>query len=683
MRVLCLSCVPVLVLSSALAPAAAQDVAGQRVPYPAAYFAPFHPNTAYDMILRVPGFIYSPGDPTQRGLTEAAGNVVVDGRRLADKDFTLDQVLQHIPADQVVRIEVLRGSSTGLDMLGQPVVANVIRRDGRGSFGAITIGNGVYADGRITPSATIEATRALPGGRSLSATASISRYVEVDKGDGGRTRTDAAGTVIERAKVKAKAGGTTGYAQTALETPAAGGHLRLDASFTRTSYSDRQRDTTSGSPPVTSIYEERLDGPAGGKASAEAGVHYSRNLGPRTTSETTLLLRRGWQDYSSLLASPGSVLAFAETDRTQEEIVRTKIHYQAKKKVALDLSLEAAANRLATSSAVTFNLSTVPLPDAVAIVKERRIDGGVDIVWNLSSSFELTAGMHAEKSLVTVRSDQGEEEDFTFLKPVLRLSFVPAKRQQIRLRVEREARQLAFTDFIASASLDKGSLSATSSRIAPQRDWIAEFAYELATRSGAALTVTLDHLWLNDVVDWVPLSDDAGDAASVDTRGNIGGGSERKVVVTGTAPLGGLGIHRATATLSATYDHARVIDPVNHLSRQISGLKAFVLSASVQQDLPKQHLTWGMSVDGPWQTTTYRFNTVDHERANTEIDMFADYHPRANLSVRLDVKDIGRRGYGRTIDTYSGLRIPGRFLYADNRRLRSGPSASLSVRKQF
>lgn len=681
MRHACLVCLSAFTL---LPPAArAQDVDGQQMSYPANYFAPFHPNTAYDMILRVPGFTYVPGDPNQRGITQAAGNVVVDGRRLADKDFTLDQLLQHIPADQVLKIEVLRGSSGGLDMLGQPVVANVIRRKAGGNSGAITLGNGVYADGRITPSATLEATHALPGGRSLSATVSVSRYVETDKGDGSRTRTGPAGDVLEQAHVTAKAGGTTGYAQAALESPVAGGQLRLDGSFTRTSYHDRQRDTVRGPASFTSIYNEDLGGPAGGKVSAEAGAHYNRNFGPETSTETTLLLRRGWQDYSSLLASSGSALAFNETDRTQEDVLRTKLHHRASKKLAIDLSVEAAANRLATASGITYNQLPVALPDAAATVTERRVEGGADLVWSPGPALELTGGLHAEVSSVTVRSDVTTRENFTFLKPVLRLSLVPAKRQQIRLRVEHEVRQLAFTDFIASASLDKGSLSTTSSVIAPQRDWVAEIAYELRTKGGTALTVTLDHLWLQDVVDWVPVFDSAGDAPSLDTRGNIGAGQENRVAITGTAPLGGLGIPRATATLSATYDRANVLDPVTGLPRQISDLKTFVLSASLQQDLPKQHITWGLSLNGPWRTTSYRFDTVDHERAGAEMGLFLDYHPRANLSIRIDVKDVTQRGYGRTIDTYSGLRTPDRFLYADDRSLRSGPSASISARKQF
>lgn len=263
---------------------------------------------------------------------------------------------------------------------------------------------------------------------------------------------------------------------------------------------------------------------------------------------------------------------------------------------------------------------------------------------------------------LTVRSDLSEKERFAFLKPLVRL---------------------AFTDFVASAALDKGSVSASTSRIAPQRDWLVEQAYDASTKGGSAFTLALSRLWLRDVVDWVPVCDDSGKAVSFDARGNIGVGTEQKVVFTGTAPLHGLRIPRTTATVTATYDRARVSDPVTHMRRQISKQKTFVVSASLQQDLPRQHLTWGLSLNGPWRNTSYRFDTVDHERAGTELNLFADYHPRTNVSLRLDIKDMLRRGYGRVVETYSGLRTPDKLRFADDRKLMSGPSAMITARRQF
>src|SRR5262249_55956118 len=92
--------------------------------YAASYFADARPNTAADMIDRLPGFTLSTGAQV-RGYAGAAGNVVIDGERPATKQDDLQIVLRRIPAAQVDRIDVIRGGAPGIDMQGQTVLANV------------------------------------------------------------------------------------------------------------------------------------------------------------------------------------------------------------------------------------------------------------------------------------------------------------------------------------------------------------------------------------------------------------------------------------------------------------------------------------------------------------------------------------------------------------------------------
>src|SRR5689334_23328855 len=61
--------------------------------YNAAFFASQRPKTALDMVNWIPGFTFSAGDVSVRGFSGAAGNVLIDGERPADKRFALDQLL--------------------------------------------------------------------------------------------------------------------------------------------------------------------------------------------------------------------------------------------------------------------------------------------------------------------------------------------------------------------------------------------------------------------------------------------------------------------------------------------------------------------------------------------------------------------------------------------------------------
>jgi hypothetical protein len=97
------------------------------ISYTPADFADARPNTALEMINRIPGFSFDGGDNV-RGFAGAAGNVLIDGQRPTIKTDSLSDTLSRITIDQVERIDLIRGGASGIDMQGRTVVANVIRK---------------------------------------------------------------------------------------------------------------------------------------------------------------------------------------------------------------------------------------------------------------------------------------------------------------------------------------------------------------------------------------------------------------------------------------------------------------------------------------------------------------------------------------------------------------------------
>src|SRR5688572_29501428 len=122
----------------ATAPAHAQVTdtrPAQRVSYDAAFFAAFAPRNALDMIRQTPGFAFEDNEEEsqRRGFAGAVGNVLIDGERLSAKSQSLTDVLQRIPAADVLRIEILRGAEVAGDASGAAVIANIIRTRSAGS----------------------------------------------------------------------------------------------------------------------------------------------------------------------------------------------------------------------------------------------------------------------------------------------------------------------------------------------------------------------------------------------------------------------------------------------------------------------------------------------------------------------------------------------------------------------
>jgi outer membrane cobalamin receptor len=81
------------------------------------FFADQRPNTALDMVNRLPGFSVQDGDGS-RGFEGAVGNILINGSRPASKNDTGSSVLSRTLVPQVERIELIRGGAPGIDMQG-------------------------------------------------------------------------------------------------------------------------------------------------------------------------------------------------------------------------------------------------------------------------------------------------------------------------------------------------------------------------------------------------------------------------------------------------------------------------------------------------------------------------------------------------------------------------------------
>src|SRR5262249_4846121 len=126
--------------------------------YDAAFFAEQRPNTPYDLIGRLPGVLFVNGK-SARGFAGTAGNVLIDGQRPTSKSDALGSILQRIPASDVVRIEVIRGGAPGIDMQGQTVVANVIRKKDTSTEWVLDLSDNLFQDGHNVPGASLNFTQ--------------------------------------------------------------------------------------------------------------------------------------------------------------------------------------------------------------------------------------------------------------------------------------------------------------------------------------------------------------------------------------------------------------------------------------------------------------------------------------------------------------------------------------------
>ena len=659
-------------LSAAPVPPPA-PAAASVVRYPASFFTSMQPNTAMDMINRLPGFSFDSGAQV-RGFSGAAGNVLIDGDRPTSKDDDLGSILQRIQASQVDHIDLIRGGAPGIDMHGRTVLANVIRKTGGGLSGVAAVANNVFMDGRETPAIRLEATRKHDG-RTLEGGLLLNMYVDDGEGGGDRVRTDPGGNVLVRSHLGARAGGFQLNATGAYETPLWGGKFRVNVLAHMNNYKENEDDHLT-LPAGQELLRFRQD-----VTNGELGIHFEKTLTPQLELETLAIQRARRQHIPSHFLTSSEEDLFTETDTSGESIARGVLRYTKSPRLSFEAALEGDFNIQGSDSALEVDQAPVPLPAAHVTVTEKRGEAAGTITWKPNKMLSLEAGLRTEASQIASTGDVTLTRTLIFPKPRLLATFSPDADDQLRLRVEREVGQLDFSDFVAASSLGVGGggVIVGNPSLIPQQDWAAEVAYERHFK-GLTGVLTYRHLFLKDVIDRAPIFSPSG---VFDAPGNIGSGREDDLDVNFTLPFDLVGLKGLRLRGQGTYRIARVTDPTTGQERPLTGQHRFDYQAHLTQDLPRWRTTLGVDLFNRWTQPIYRFSEIDIYKLKTWVDVWVEYKLRPDLSLHLEADNLGGRGLERLIYVYNGPRDTSGLDYVDDRRTEFAPYLYFRVRKTF
>jgi len=656
----------------ALAQTAAPEAASSAVvPYPAAFFASSQPNTAMDMINRLPGFSFERGDAV-RGFSGAAGNVLVDGERPATKSDDLESVIRRIPASQVERIEVIRGGAAGIDMQGKTVLANIVRKKGDAVTGLISVVNAFVYDGRKVPGVRLEATRS-GGGKTLEGSLVVAGFYDDGAGNGPRVRLDDDGDLLGRWNVYAEGDGMQAVATGAYELPMLGGKVRVNGrAFGERFWYDEVAYGVNGTPDglTERDNQERKEG--------EIGVNYSRDLGPRTKLDTLAIQQLKKMDLFVKLQDPTEDLdgVFTIDRSTGESIGRATVAFTQSQALSFESGAEGAWNWLESETAFTDNGEAIALPAANVRVEELRGEAFTKATWVHSPQLTVEAGVRAETSRISSEGDVTLEKTLSFVKPRGVVTWSPDPNDQIRVRIEREVGQLNFDDFVAATTA--GVVTSGNPDLNPEQAWVGEVAYERRFWKSGSATLTARHFKITDVIDRAP--DPSGE---FDAPANIGEGTRDELALNLTLPLDRIGLKNGVLRGQSTWRRSEVTDPTTGETREISGERPVDWEAHFTQGLPRWKLAWGVDVYGAFRETYYRFNEVQTTKLRSYVVPYAEWKPRPDVGIRLEVQNATARANVRYRDVYDGPRDVAPLLFREEQALDNGRSLYVRFRKTF
>jgi outer membrane receptor protein involved in Fe transport len=650
----------------------AQTVETQGViVYERAFFDAYQPNSAYDLILRLPGFAFD-GGADVRGFDGAAGNVLIDGQRPSSKSDRLQDVLNRLPASQVARVELIRGGAPGIDMQGKTVIANVVLKTGTSVKGLAALSNkGVY-DGRNLPAARLEGSRR-SNGTTLEGSIVYGGFVDDGAGDGVRVRRDASGAPIRVDSVKSDGDGFQTLASGSYETPLAGGKLRVNGRYNNERFNFQQIDSAAAGTNAERSFDDEYE--------REIGLRYTRDMGPKNSLETVFLHQEEDEQFDSNYRAGGFVADFGQHSLTQEDIVRGVWKYRPTATLSFEGGAETAINTLEGQTAYAENGVAVALPSANVDVEEKRSQAFVTGTWRVSPRLTAEAGLRLEKSTITSTGDVALEKDLKFAKPRFSVTWTPIAQTQVRASIERKVSQLDFGDFVADSALTTGQVRAGNPDLNPEQSWNGELTLERRFWKDGVATVTLRHAKLSDVIDRAPIFTPSGDV--YDSPANIGDGTDDSIGVTLNLPLEKFGVKGGLLKGESTWTRSEVTDPTTGKTRRKSGQHPIDWELAFSQDLPLKGIKWGLEAYGGWRETYYRFSEIETYKLRTFVVTYIDYKPRPDITLRVEIDNLTARNFERINTSYAGPRPGSPLDYVDVQDLEFGRILFLRVRKTF
>ncbi len=636
--------------------------------YEAAQFAQFTPQTANDLIARIPGFNITDAS-ADRGLGEAKQNILINSQRISGKSNDARTVLGRTPASAVVRIEIADGTAFGIPSLsGQ--VANIITKTT-----GIT-GNFLYRTQirqKVAPqyfSAEIGIAGKLGKG---DFTLGLKNGEQSYRGGGLGTEVTTfpdGRTSYTNARLSQFSGDTPTLSGSYSRKSDAGSVFNSNAEF----YYDRGRRIQSyarKTPGAANIFDLST-GKQNGRG-LEISADYEFALGRGRLKLVGLQSLRYTPSIDTFRRNYGDGRApeasiFDQIYNEGESVLRSEYRWKAGS-ADWQISAEGAYNFLDVKSQLLTLQSGVfqpkPLADATSRVAEKRGQVIASYGRSVAQNLTLQTQIGAEYSQISQTGARGLTRQFIRPKGLLSLAWKASPRFDISARIERKVGQLDFGDFVASVDLRDANNNAGNVQLVPPQSWLS--GLELIRNLGAAGSVKLklEREWFTDIVDRVRVGIDG------EAPGNLPSAQRWSAEANATILLDPIGLKGMRFELSGYVQRGRLRDQLLGYTRPINGERRYTYQVNFRHDIPASPFAYGAILENKRDAAFLRLDSISEK-----------YDDKPLLRVYIEHKNIfGMRARAALVNILRNREISNQVFYSTQRggnidRIRSGNTGS-------
>jgi outer membrane receptor for ferrienterochelin and colicins len=658
---------------------AAASAEGPRV-YVPADFAQFAPQTALDLLNRVPGFGIKEED-SERGLGDATGNVVINGQRLSGKSNDVVTELSRIPAKNVERIEIVDGATLEIPGLSGQVANVIVRSTGiSGQWAYRPEFRSYYSDPLFTrfevsvsgTKGPVEYTIGLDNRGSRS-------------GAGGPTWIyNPSGTLTEQRHEEWRGN---------AEQPRLSGRFAYDGPGTskgnlnllygrlyydylengvRTFVDSAQRDRE------VTVDEHGHNYEIGGDYEFALGIGRLKLIGvgrgSRYPNETTVITR--FADGST-----------AEGDRSTQigddrEMIGRSEYRWTKGGAEWQVSGEAAFNSLDNVTRLfemgpTGSFNEVTFTGGVAKVEEDRYELMGSYGRSLASNVTMKLSAGGEYSQLAQVGAGGTTRTFYRPKGELSTAWKVSPKTDINFKLARRVGQLNFFDFLASVDVNTDQETSANPDLVPEQSWDAEVEGVRNLGTLGSTTLRVYGRQIDDIIDYIPVG------PTGQAPGNLDHATLYGIESRSTFNLDRIGFRGARFDAHLGWQDSQVEDPLTGEQRPISNSLQEFFSFALRHDVPGTHWAWGTGYEYQLSAKDYRLTEVGRRwEGPVWGDVYIEHKNVRGLTVRAGWHNLlaADSMWDRTVHT--GRRTDP-VQYIEERDRQIGPIFSFSVRGKF
>lgn len=681
----------------------AQESSGDgdsTIVYEANFFEQYTPISANDMISRIPGVNLRNSSSGGRGLG-SGGDLLINGKRIAGKDNSANDQLARIAADQVDRIEIIRGSSGDLDVRGAGQVVNIVLKEAssRSSLSA-ELNMDYHHDDTVDPGGAISY-----GGQTGNLNYLFG--VKLDPMYNGYNRTEynysPDMTLTELVKEDNFRDADS------LETTMNLGYdferdrIQLNALISDRSHpSEVDRDRLLGSD-LSTIYKSELEQTDNEQSNWEIGGNYEHSFANSSRFQFLFItneeIRNSTQERFSTTNNTRNKTLYLQSDkRTRERIGQASYSWNLAERHDMQIGLERAQTILDTelylgsaSQTGAPSASYGDLPPVLSSsnpgsnVEEMRYESFAVHNWTLNDKMTLESTLLYETSTIEQSGTANRSRDFGFLRPKVDYRYDLTSSLQVRATVERLVSQLSFESF--TASTNNSDTTKDTSAGNPDLSQEKEIRYELALQyripnDGGVVNTRFFYRDIDDFIGKVNISSDPANPES--TTGNIGSGVRYGIFSDASTRLGFLGMPDALITSAINIWDSSLYDPILGEDRRIN--RRGVIELGFRHDIPEYGLNYGFnfSTELAGGEKQVDVDTIEFNSPGPQLSLFVSKVAFDNITFRLESRNALGSEFCRDRYRYDGLvRFGNLTEIEDSCSAGGGQKLALKIRTTF